>query len=56
METFMWAMVVLLGLESLGYLASLALNDIPERTPAHVVANIVLNAIILVWALVVLID
>jgi hypothetical protein len=56
METFMWAMVALVSLESLGWLAAMAMNDYPKRTGTHAAVNVLVNVGILIWALVILID
>lgn len=50
MNGFIWTMIVLLAIESVGKLACLAKNEFPQRTPVIVAWEIAINVVLLIWA------
>ena len=54
MSTFLWVMIVVMSLENIARLVSLATGKIPTRTPGPLAVDIVINTGLIVWAAVLL--
>lgn len=56
MKWFLWTLIALLALSSIGKLVMLAKGDMPRRTPIAEAFDVACNAALLVWAAVLLAD
>jgi hypothetical protein len=56
MKTFLWTMILLIGITCIGKLILLAKGEFPRRDPRTEALDVVINGAIIVWAALLLVQ